>query len=282
MGRALTRAISKPPVPSSRGTGSAGFRKLLGRMPGRWRACPPMASCSRQTCGRCRQRGRHSRLPRAGATIANVAIAAQRGLVHVIGTTVSRLPTMPLSRATSRAIVCQIRQHGLRRQPAGCAGEARPLNRWTTASTSRFWRCITRPRSTPPRARPPARRSRRRGPAESRLGSIRRRGRMAIPARAKSGDIGFASLRGGTVTGDHSVIFAGPYERIELSHRAEDRMISPWRTEGGDVGAWQEARTLFGWPTCSAPATSRDLNGNHENERPSSRARCVMARANGT
>ena len=39
------------------------------------------------------------------------------------------------------------------------------------------------------------------------------------------GDIGFASLRGGTVIGDHSVIFAGPAERIELSHRAEDRMI---------------------------------------------------------
>ena len=32
-------------------------------------------------------------------------------------------------------------------------------------------------------------------------------------------------LRGGTVTGDHTVIFAGPYERIELSHKAEDRMI---------------------------------------------------------
>jgi 4-hydroxy-tetrahydrodipicolinate reductase len=39
------------------------------------------------------------------------------------------------------------------------------------------------------------------------------------------GDIGFASLRGGTVVGDHSVIFAGPGERIELTHRAEDRMI---------------------------------------------------------
>jgi 4-hydroxy-tetrahydrodipicolinate reductase len=38
-----------------------------------------------------------------------------------------------------------------------------------------------------------------------------------------SGDIGFASLRGGTVVGDHSVIFAGPGERIELVHRAEDR-----------------------------------------------------------
>jgi 4-hydroxy-tetrahydrodipicolinate reductase len=43
-------------------------------------------------------------------------------------------------------------------------------------------------------------------------------------ARCK-GDIGFASLRGGTVVGDHSVIFAGPAERIELVHRAEDRMI---------------------------------------------------------
>jgi 4-hydroxy-tetrahydrodipicolinate reductase len=41
----------------------------------------------------------------------------------------------------------------------------------------------------------------------------------------QTGDIGFATLRGGTVTGDHSVIFAGPYERIELSHRSEDRMI---------------------------------------------------------
>jgi 4-hydroxy-tetrahydrodipicolinate reductase len=39
------------------------------------------------------------------------------------------------------------------------------------------------------------------------------------------GDIGFASLRGGTVVGEHSVIFAGPAERIELVHKAEDRMI---------------------------------------------------------
>src|SRR6202049_1875529 len=41
----------------------------------------------------------------------------------------------------------------------------------------------------------------------------------------KSGDIGFAALRGGTVTGEHSVIFAGLAERIELTHKAEDRMI---------------------------------------------------------
>lgn len=41
----------------------------------------------------------------------------------------------------------------------------------------------------------------------------------------KVGDIGFATLRGGTVVGEHSVIFAGAGERLELSHKAEDRMI---------------------------------------------------------
>ena len=41
----------------------------------------------------------------------------------------------------------------------------------------------------------------------------------------QAGDIGFATLRGGTVVGEHTVIFAGTAERIELSHRAEDRMI---------------------------------------------------------
>jgi 4-hydroxy-tetrahydrodipicolinate reductase len=39
------------------------------------------------------------------------------------------------------------------------------------------------------------------------------------------GAIGFASLRGGTVVGDHMVTLAGPHERIELVHRAEDRAI---------------------------------------------------------
>ena len=51
------------------------------------------------------------------------------------------------------------------------------------------------------------------------------RGRDGETGARKSGDIGFASLRGGSVVGEHSVIFAGPAERIELVHRAEDRMI---------------------------------------------------------
>ncbi len=56
-------------------------------------------------------------------------------------------------------------------------------------------------------------------------------GEHRVPARegqtgARSdGVIGFASLRGGTVVGDHTVTLAGPFERIEISHRAEDRSI---------------------------------------------------------
>ena len=41
----------------------------------------------------------------------------------------------------------------------------------------------------------------------------------------KAGDIGFAVLRGGDVTGEHSVIFFGDAERVEISHKATDRAI---------------------------------------------------------
>ncbi|MFN3658464.1 MAG: 4-hydroxy-tetrahydrodipicolinate reductase [Pseudolabrys sp.] len=51
------------------------------------------------------------------------------------------------------------------------------------------------------------------------------RGRDGHTGARRPGDIGFASLRGGTVVGEHTVIFAGPAERIELTHKAEDRMI---------------------------------------------------------
>lgn len=53
--------------------------------------------------------------------------------------------------------------------------------------------------------------------------SVRSRDGHTGPRRR--GDIGFATLRGGSVVGDHTVIFAGEGERIELSHRAESRTI---------------------------------------------------------
>jgi len=51
------------------------------------------------------------------------------------------------------------------------------------------------------------------------------RGRDGLTGARRAIDIGFASLRGGTVVGDHSVIFASESERIELTHRAEDRAV---------------------------------------------------------
>lgn len=51
------------------------------------------------------------------------------------------------------------------------------------------------------------------------------RGRDGLTGPRTRGDIGFAALRGGTVVGDHTVIFAGDAERIELTHRAESRTI---------------------------------------------------------
>ncbi|MBQ0771741.1 MAG: 4-hydroxy-tetrahydrodipicolinate reductase [Sphingomonadales bacterium] len=50
-------------------------------------------------------------------------------------------------------------------------------------------------------------------------------GRDGITGARAKGAIGFAALRGGSVAGDHTVILASDEERIELTHRAENRMI---------------------------------------------------------
>ncbi len=51
------------------------------------------------------------------------------------------------------------------------------------------------------------------------------RGRDGITGARQQGAIGFAALRGGSVAGDHQVIFATEGERIEIGHRAENRSI---------------------------------------------------------
>ncbi|HET9458739.1 MAG TPA: 4-hydroxy-tetrahydrodipicolinate reductase [Sphingomicrobium sp.] len=67
------------------------------------------------------------------------------------------------------------------------------------------------------------------------------RGRDGTGLKREEGAIGFASLRGGTVAGEHDVIFAGADERLILSHRAENRMIFA-------RGALAAARFLAGKP----------------------------------
>lgn len=57
------------------------------------------------------------------------------------------------------------------------------------------------------------------------LGTHSERGRDGITGARAPGAIGFASLRGGTVAGDHTVHLLGESERISLSHLAENRTI---------------------------------------------------------
>lgn len=63
--------------------------------------------------------------------------------------------------------------------------------------------------------------------------------RHGANASRRRGAIGFSVLRGGDVVGDHTVTFAGPGERIELTHRASDRLAFA-------RGAVQAARWLVG------------------------------------
>ena len=57
------------------------------------------------------------------------------------------------------------------------------------------------------------------------LGDVEVSERAGLTGARAEGTIGFASLRGGSVAGDHLVVFAGDGERIELGHRAENRTI---------------------------------------------------------
>jgi 4-hydroxy-tetrahydrodipicolinate reductase len=61
--------------------------------------------------------------------------------------------------------------------------------------------------------------------ANARAKSLPELSRFDRNEKREEGTIGFASLRGGSVAGDHMVIFAGEGERIELGHRAESREI---------------------------------------------------------
>ncbi|MGA8759775.1 MAG: 4-hydroxy-tetrahydrodipicolinate reductase [Stellaceae bacterium] len=73
------------------------------------------------------------------------------------------------------------------------------------------------------------------------LEQVEQRARDGITGPRRRGDIGFAALRGGDVTGDHHVVFAGAGERLELIHRATTRAIYA-------KGAVRAARWVVGKP----------------------------------
>jgi 4-hydroxy-tetrahydrodipicolinate reductase len=159
------------------------------------------------------------------ATIANVAIAAERGLVHVIGTTgLSVSDDAVIRSVTSRAIVVKSGNMSL-----GVNLLAALVKRVAQSLDDSFDIEVLEMHHRA-KVDAPSGTALMLGEAAAAgrgidLYSHSARGRDGVTGARRTGDIGFASLRGGSVTGDHSVIFAGAMERIELTHRAEDRTM---------------------------------------------------------
>jgi 4-hydroxy-tetrahydrodipicolinate reductase len=65
--------------------------------------------------------------------------------------------------------------------------------------------------------------------------------REGVTGERRAGTIGFAAVRGGDIVGDHTVMFAGTGERIEITHRAGSRM--PYA-----LGSMRAARFVAGQP----------------------------------
>jgi 4-hydroxy-tetrahydrodipicolinate reductase len=226
MGRALTRVIAETPGAVLAGALEAPGSELLGKDAGVLAGLPAndvelsgdLWSLSAKADGIL-----DFTVP--GATIANVAIAAERGLVHVIGTTgLSASDMAVIKTVTSRAVVVQSGNMSLGvnllaalvKRVAASLDESFDIEILEMHHKAK----IDAPSGTALLLGEAAAAGR-----KIALDQHSARGRDGITGPRNAGAIGFASLRGGTVTGDHSVIFAGPMERIELTHRAEDRTM---------------------------------------------------------
>jgi 4-hydroxy-tetrahydrodipicolinate reductase len=226
MGRALTRVISETKGAVLAGALEAPGSELLGKDAGVLAGLPANGvELSADLWSMSANADGILDFTIPGATIANVAIAAQRGLVHVIGTTgLSPSDNAVIKSVTSRAIVVQSGNMSL-----GVNLLAALVKRVAKSLDDSFDIEIVemhhRAKIDAPSGTALMLGEAAAGGRGIPLGTNSARGRDGETGARRTGDIGFASLRGGSVTGDHSVIFAGAMERIELTHRAEDRTM---------------------------------------------------------
>ncbi|HET7490615.1 MAG TPA: 4-hydroxy-tetrahydrodipicolinate reductase [Bradyrhizobium sp.] len=226
MGRALTRVISETKGAVLAGALEAPVSDLLGKDAGVLAGLPAngvLVSADLWTMSANADGILDFTVP--AATIANVAIAAERGLVHIIGTTgLSASDNAVIKSVTSRAVVVKSGNMslGINLLAALVKRVAQSLDdSFDIEILEMHHRAkVDAPSGTALMLGEAAAAGRKLA-----LEAHSARGRDGITGERRAGDIGFASLRGGTVTGDHSVIFAGPMERIELTHRAEDRTM---------------------------------------------------------
>jgi len=159
------------------------------------------------------------------ATVAFAGLAANRGLVHVIGTTGLKPEDDALIAAAAKRSVTVKSGNmslGVNLLAALVKRAAQALDQDFDIEILEMHhnRKVDAPSGTALLLGEAAADGRKIGLAERSV-----RTRDGHTGARHAGDIGFAVLRGGSVVGEHSVMFAGPGERIELVHRAEDRMI---------------------------------------------------------
>jgi|SRR4051794_23253865 4-hydroxy-tetrahydrodipicolinate reductase len=226
MGRALTRVISETPGAVLVGALEAPGSQLLGKDAGVLAGLPANdVKLSADLWAMSDQADGIIDFTVPAATIANVAIAAQRRLVHIIGTTgLSSSDDAVIRSVTNRAVVVKSGNMslGINLLTALVKRVAQSLDdSFDIEIVEMHHRAkVDAPSGTALMLGEAAAAGR-----NITLEEHSARGRDGLTGPRQTGDIGFASLRGGTATGDHSVIFAGAMERIELTHRAEDRTM---------------------------------------------------------
>ncbi|HEX7923004.1 MAG TPA: 4-hydroxy-tetrahydrodipicolinate reductase [Bradyrhizobium sp.] len=226
MGRTLTRVISETPGAVLVGALEAPGSELLGKDAGVLAGLPANdVKLSADLWSMSANADGILDFTVPAATIANVAIAAERGLVHVIGTTgLSQSDDAVIRSVTNRAIVVRSGNMslGVNLLAALVKRVAQSLDQSFDIEILELHHKskIDAPSGTALMLGEAAAAGR-----KIALEQHSARGRDGLTGARRPGDIGFASLRGGTAAGDHSVIFAGPSERITLSHHAEDRAL---------------------------------------------------------
>jgi 4-hydroxy-tetrahydrodipicolinate reductase len=226
MGRALVRTIAETPGLVLAGALEAPGSELLGKDSGMLSGLPTNGvALSADLWALAGQADGIVDFTVPAATIANVAVAAERKLVHIIGTTgISASDEAVIRTVSSKIAIVKSGNMSLGvnvlaaavKRIAGTLGEEFDIEIVEMHHRHK----IDAPSGTAYLFGEAAAAGRGIDLAKHSV-----RSRDGHVGARKSGDIGFATLRGGSVTGDHSVIFAGEHERIELTHRAEDRSM---------------------------------------------------------
>ncbi len=158
-------------------------------------------------------------------TLANAEIAAETGTALVVGTTgLDAEQTAALRVTAEKTVIIQAANfsigvnllEGLTRQVAGLLGDDYDIEIVEMHHKHK----VDAPSGTALALGEAAAAGRR-----VTLADVAERVRDGHTGARRAGDIGFATLRGGDVVGDHTVIFAGEGERIELTHKAASRAV---------------------------------------------------------